>query len=155
VLGSLEGQGFSQLMAELPRERLIIALQAIEAIERALGITLDYVRERKAFGKPILSFQNTQFKLADLKAEATAAKTFVNHCIVQQHARQLDNATAAMVKLLTTELQGKVVDVCLQFHGGYGYMDEYPISRLYRDARISRIYGGSNEIMRMIIAKSL
>jgi acyl-CoA dehydrogenase len=155
VLGGVAGQGFRQLMAELPKERLIIAIQAVEAIERALGITLDYVRERKAFGKPILSFQNTQFKLADLKAEATAARTFVNHCIVQQLAGQLDNPTAAMVKLLTTELQGRVVDVCLQFHGGYGYMDEYPISRMYRDARISRIYGGSNEIMRMIIAKSL
>jgi acyl-CoA dehydrogenase len=155
VLGGVAGQGFRQLMAELPKERLIIAIQAVEAIERALGITLDYVRERKAFGKPILSFQNTQFKLADFKAEATAATTFVNHCIVQQLAGQLDNPTAAMVKLLTTELQGRVVDVCLQFHGGYGYMDEYPISRMYRDARISRIYGGSNEIMRMIIAKSL
>jgi acyl-CoA dehydrogenase len=155
VLGGVAGQGFRQLMAELPKERLIIAIQAVEAIERALGITLEYVRERKAFGKPILSFQNTQFKLADLKAEATAARTFVNHCIVQQLAGQLDNPTAAMVKLLTTELQGRVVDVCLQFHGGYGYMDEYPISRMYRDARISRIYGGSNEIMRMIIAKSL
>ena len=155
LLGEVEGQGFRQLMTELPRERLVIAIQSIEAIDRALEVTLDYVRERKAFGQPILSFQNTQFKLADLKTEASAAKAFVNHCIVQLFKGQLDSTTAAMAKLLVTELQGKVVDTCLQFHGGYGYMDEYPISRMYRDARISRIYGGSNEIMRMLIARSL
>lgn len=155
LLGELEGQGFRQLMTELPRERLVIAIQAIESIERALAVTLDYIRERKAFGQPILSFQNTQFKMADLKTEATAAMVFVNYCIEQYFRGKLDTANASMAKLLVTELQGKVVDTCLQFHGGYGYMDEYPISRLYRDARISRIYGGSNEIMRMIIARTL
>jgi acyl-CoA dehydrogenase len=155
LLGEVEGQGFRQLMTELPRERLVIAVQAVEAIDRALTVTLDYVRERKAFGQPILSFQNTQFKLADLKTEATAATVFVNHCIEQLFKGRLDTTTAAMAKLLTTELQGKVVDTCLQFHGGYGYMDEYPISRMYRDARITRILGGSNEIMRMLIARSL
>lgn len=155
LLGEVEGHGFRQLMTELPRERLVIAIQAIEAIDRALEVTLDYVRERKVFGQPILSFQNTQFKLADLKTEATAAKCFVNYCIEQLFNGKLDTTTASMAKLLVTELQGKVVDTCLQFHGGYGYMDEYAISRMYRDARISRIYGGSNEIMRMLIARSL
>jgi acyl-CoA dehydrogenase len=155
LLGETEGQGFRQLMTELPRERLIIAVQAVNAIELALETTLDYVGQRKAFGKPILEFQNTQFKLADLKAEATAAKVFVNFCIEQQLAGRLDVATAAMAKLLTTELQGRVVDQCLQLHGGYGYVEDYPICRMYRDARISRIYGGSNEIMRLVIARTL
>ena len=155
LLGEIEGQGFRQLMSELPRERLVIAIQAVGAIERALETTIDYVRERRVFGQPILSFQNTQFKLADLKAEATAAKVFVNYCIEQHLNGTLETTTASMAKLLVTELQGRVVDTCLQFHGGYGYMDEYPISRLYRDARITRIYGGSNEIMRMLIARSL
>ena len=155
LLGMEEGRGFIQLMQELPRERLVIAAQAITGIELALETTLDYVKGRKVFGKAILDFQNTQFKLADLKTEATAAKVFVNYCAEQLYKGTLDPATAAMAKLLTTELQGKVVDQCLQFHGGYGYMDEYPISRMYRDARISRIYGGSNEIMRMLVARTL
>ena len=155
LLGGAEGQGFRQLMTELPRERLIIAFQAMIDIERALESTLDYVKERKVFGQPIIAFQNTQFKLADLKTEATAAKVFVNYCVEQQLNGGLDATTASMVKLLATELQGRVVDQCLQFHGGYGYMEEYPIARMYRDARISRIYGGSNEIMRMLIARTL
>ena len=155
LLGAAEGQGFRQLMTELPRERLVIAAQAVTAIEQALEVTLDYVKSRKAFGKSILEFQNTQFVLAGLKAEATQAKVFVNYCCEQLLAGRLDAATAAMAKLLTTDLQGKVVDQCLQFHGGAGYMDEQPISRLYRDARISRIYGGSNEIMRLLIARTL
>ncbi len=155
LLGEVEGRGFVQLMTELPRERLVIASQSITAIEEALRVTLDYVKQRKAFGKAIAEFQNTQFKLADLKAEATALKVFVNWCCEQLLAGTLDVATAAMAKLLTTELQGKVVDQCLQFHGGAGYMEEQPISRMYRDARISRIYGGSNEIMRLLIARTL
>ena len=155
LLGQVEGQGFRQLMTELPRERLVIAIQTMESIERALEVTLEYVKERKAFGQTILSFQNTQFKLADLKTESTAAKIFVNYCIEQLFMGKLDGTTAAMAKLLTTELQGKVVDTCLQFHGGYGYVDDYPISRMYCDARVSRIYGGSSEIMRMLIARSL
>ncbi|MDB5430167.1 MAG: acyl-CoA dehydrogenase [Caulobacter sp.] len=155
LLGTGEGQGFRQLMTELPRERLVIACQAMIEIEKALVTTLDYVKERKAFGQPILGFQNTQFKLADLKTEAYAAKCMVNHCIALQLEGKLDTPTASMAKLLTTELQGKVVDTCLQFHGGYGYMEDYPIARMYRDARISRIYGGSNEIMRMLVARTL
>ena len=155
LLGEAEGQGFRQLMTELPRERLVIAAQSVTAIEQALSVTLDYVKTRQAFGKPILEFQNTQFKLADLKAEATALKVFVNWCCELLLTGTLDAATAAMAKLLSTELQGKVVDQCLQFHGGAGYMDEQPISRMYRDARISRIYGGSNEIMRLLIARTL
>jgi len=155
LLGEEEGQGFRQLMTELPRERLVIAAQAVHAIEAALATTLEYTKQRKAFGKAILEFQNTQFKLADLKAEATMAKVFVNYCVGELLAGRLDVTTAAMAKMLTTELQGKVVDQCLQFHGGNGYMDEYPISRMYRDARISRIYGGSNEIMRLLIARTL
>lgn len=155
LLGESEGQGFRQLMTELPRERLVIAAQAVHAIEGALEVTLDYVKNRKAFGQPLIGFQNTQFRLAELKAEATQAKVFVNYCVGELLAGRLDAATAAMAKLLTTELQGKVVDQCLQFHGGNGYMDEYPISRMYRDARISRIYGGSNEIMRLLIARTL
>jgi len=155
LLGGREGEGFRQLMAELPRERLMIAIQAVTAIELALATTLDYVKQRKVFGKPIIEFQNTQFKLAELKAEATAAKVFVSFCIEQLIAGRLDGPTAAMAKLLSTELQGKVVDQCLQLHGGYGYLEEYPICRLYRDARISRIYGGSNEIMRLVIARTL
>lgn len=155
LLGLDEGQGFRQLMTELPRERLIIAFQSMIEIERALEVTIAYVRERKAFGKTVFDFQNTQFKLADLKTEAMAAKTFVNYCLEQLLAGKLDTPTASMAKLLVTELQGKVVDQCLQFHGGYGYMNEYPIARMYRDARVSRIYGGANEIMRMLIARTL
>jgi len=155
LLGLDEGQGFRQLMTELPRERLVIAYQAMTMIELALEKTLEYVKDRKVFGQSILEFQNTQFKLADLKTEAAAAKTFVNFCVAQLFEGKLDTTQASMAKLLTTELQGKVIDQCLQFHGGYGYMEEFAISRMYRDSRISRIYGGSNEIMRMLIARSL
>ncbi len=155
LLGLDEGQGFRQLMTELPRERLVIAFQSMIDIEIALENTLTYVKERKAFGKAIIDFQNTQFKLADLKTEATVAKVFLNHCIALQLKGELDTVTASMAKLLLTELQGKVMDTCVQFHGGYGYMEEYQISRQYRDARITRILGGSNEIMRMLIARTL
>jgi acyl-CoA dehydrogenase len=155
LLGMQPGRGFSQLMSELPRERLIIAFQAMAAVERALETTLDYVRQRKAFGKHLIEFQNTQFKLAELKTEATIGKVFLDRCIEDLLRGRLDTTTASMAKMWLTDLQGKVVDQCLQFHGGYGYMEEYPIARMYRDARISRIYGGSNEIMKVIIARSL
>jgi acyl-CoA dehydrogenase len=155
LLGLEEGHGFRQLMTELPRERLVIAIDAITGIEMALETTLDYVKNRKVFGQPILSFQNTQFKLADLKAEAAAAKCLVNYCIELLFKGELTTTQASMAKLLATELQGKVIDQCLQFHGGYGYMEEYPIARMFRDARITRIYGGSNEILRMLVARSL
>jgi acyl-CoA dehydrogenase len=155
LLGSEEGQGFAQLMNELPQERLIVALHAGAMIERALSLTIDYVKQREAFGKKIIEFQNTQFELAECKTEATVAKVFIDHCIERHVAGQLDTATASMAKSWTTDLLGKIVDRCLQLFGGYGYMDEYPISRLYRDARVMRIYAGTNEIMKLLIARSL
>jgi acyl-CoA dehydrogenase len=155
LLGSEEGQGFAQLMNELPQERLIVALHAGAMIERALWLTIDYVKQREAFGKKIIEFQNTQFELAECKTEATVAKVFIDHCIERHVAGQLDTATASMAKSWTTDLLGNIVDRCLQLFGGYGYMDEYPISRLYRDARVMRIYAGTNEIMKLLIARSL
>ncbi|MEO1141079.1 MAG: acyl-CoA dehydrogenase family protein [Pseudomonadota bacterium] len=155
LLGTEEGQGFIQMMTELPQERLIIANQAMASIELALSLTIEYVKERKAFGKQIIEFQNTQFKLAELKSEATMAKAFVNHCVEQHLKGELDTATASMAKYLLTDLQGKVTDQCLQLFGGYGYMNEYPIARLYRDARVQRIYGGTNEIMKVLISRTL
>jgi acyl-CoA dehydrogenase len=155
LIGSEEGQGFVQLMTELPQERLLIANQAISMIERALAQTIDYVSERKAFGKAVIDFQNTQFKLAELKSEATMGRVFVNHCVEQHLKSELTTVTASMAKYLLTELQCKVMDECLQLHGGYGYMNEYPIARMFRDARVQRIYGGTNEIMKLLIARSL
>ena len=155
LLGTEEGQGFVQLMQQLPQERLLIANQAIAAIERALALTLDYVKERKAFGQRIIDFQNTQFKLAQLKAEAVQARVFTNYCVGIHLEGKLDPATASMVKMLTTDLQCKVMDECLQMFGGYGYMNEYPIARMFRDARVQRIYGGTNEIMKLLIARTL
>jgi acyl-CoA dehydrogenase len=155
LLGSEEGQGFYQLMEQLPQERLLVAVQAMAAVERALALTLDYVKERKAFGKRVLDFQNTQFKLAELKTEATIGQVFVNDCIARLVDGKLDSVTASMAKYWCTDLQMKVMDECLQFFGGYGYMTEYPISRLYADARVQRIYAGTNEIMKVLIARSL
>ncbi len=155
MLGSEEGLGFFQLMQELPQERLLIANQAICAIERALALTVDYVKERKAFGKSIMDFQNTQFKLAELKTEATIARVFIDNCVTQHLECLLDQTTASMAKYWVTDLQCKVMDECLQLHGGYGYMNEYPIARMFRDARVQRIYGGTNEIMKLLIARSL
>lgn len=155
LLGSEEGQGFVQLMQQLPQERLQIGTAAIAMIERALGLTIDYVKERKAFGKAILEFQNTQFKLAELKTEATVGRVFYNDCVARHISGGLDPVTASMAKYWLTDLQGRVVDECLQLHGGYGYMNEYPIARMYRDARVQRIYGGTNEIMKLLIARSL
>ena len=155
LLGGEEGRGFVQLMQQLPQERLIIAAQGLAVIERALAVTSDYVKERKAFGKTLLEFQNTQFKLAEVKTEATVAKVFVQHCIDLHLRRKLDATMASMAKLWVTEVQGRVVDECLQLHGGYGYINEYPIARMYADARVQRIYGGTNEIMKLLIARSL
>jgi acyl-CoA dehydrogenase len=155
LLGLAEGQGFSQLMKELPRERLLIAIQAAAEMERALEETLEYVKQRKVFGQRVLDFQNSQFKLAECKTKATIARVFVNHCIAKQLAGDLDNTTAAMAKYWMTDTLCEVVDECLQLHGGYGYMTEYPIGRMFRDTRVSRIYGGSNEIMKMLIGRSL
>lgn len=155
LLGTEEGRGFFQLMDQLPQERLLIANQAIAAIERALALTIDYVKERKAFGKSVMEFQNTQFKLAELKTEASVARVFVDHCVKIHLQGDLDAVTASMAKYHTTELQCKVMDACLQLHGGYGYMNEYPIARMFRDARVQRIYGGTNEIMKVLISRSL
>ena len=155
LIGSEEGQGFIQLMQQLPQERLLIANQAIAAIERALALTIDYVKERKAFGQRIIDFQNTQFKLAQLKAEAVQARVFTDYCVGIHINGKLDPATASMAKMLTTDLQCKVMDECLQLFGGYGYMNEYPIARMFRDARVQRIYGGTNEIMKLLIARTL
>jgi|SRR5579871_4854764 acyl-CoA dehydrogenase len=155
LLGVEEGQGFYQLMRELPQERLIVSVNAVAMIERALMLTLDYVKQRAAFGKKIIDFQNTQFVLAECKSEATVAKVFLNHCIERHVGGTLDTTTASMAKYWLSDLTGKIIDRCLQLFGGYGYMDEYPISRLYRDARVLRIYAGTNEIMKLLIARSL
>ncbi|HEY0441619.1 MAG TPA: acyl-CoA dehydrogenase family protein [Xanthobacteraceae bacterium] len=155
LLGPEEGQGFIQLMSELPQERLLVATAAIGMIERALRLTIDYVKERKAFGKAIVEFQNTQFELAECKTEATIGRVFHDHCVERHVAGALDTVTASMAKYWLTDLQNKIVDRCLQLFGGYGYMDEYPISRMYRDARVQRIYAGTNEIMKVVIARSL
>jgi acyl-CoA dehydrogenase len=155
LLGVEEGQGFYQLMKDLPQERLIVSIHAVAMIERALGLTIDYVKQRQAFGKKILEFQNTQFVLAECKSEATVAKVFLDHCIERHVKGELDTVTASMAKYWLTDLVGKIVDRCLQLFGGYGYLDEYPISRLYRDARVLRIYAGTNEIMKLLIARSL
>jgi acyl-CoA dehydrogenase len=155
LLGTEEGQGFAQLMSELPQERLIVAVHAMAMMERALELTIAYVKERQAFGKKIIEFQNTQFVLAECKTEATIAKVFLDHCIGQHLEGKLDSTTASMAKYRLTDLLGTVVDRCLQLFGGYGYMDEYPISRLYRDARVMRIYAGTNEVMKLLIARGL
>jgi long-chain-acyl-CoA dehydrogenase len=155
LLGSEEGQGFYQLMKELPQERLIVAVHAVAMMERALTLTVDYVKSRKAFGKAIIEFQNTQFELAACKTDTTIAKVFLDHCIGEHVAGRLDTVTASMAKYRLSDTQADVIDRCLQLFGGYGYMDEYPISRLYRDARVLRIYAGTNEIMKLLIARSL
>ena len=155
LLGTEEGQGFKQLMEQLPQERLVIALMGLGVIERALEVTIDYVKQRKAFGKQIMDFQNTQFKLAECKTEATIAKVFCNYCTGLLLEGKLDAFTASMAKLWVTEAQGRIVDECVQLHGGYGYMNEYPIARMYTDSRVQRIYAGTNEIMKLLIARSL
>jgi long-chain-acyl-CoA dehydrogenase len=155
LIGNDEGRGFVHLMQQLPQERLIIALQAMAVIERALEHTIAYVKERKAFGKQLIEFQNTQFKLAECKTEATVAKVFCNHATGLLLEKKLDPFMASMAKLWLTEVQCRVVDECLQLHGGYGYMNEYPIARMYADSRVQKIYGGTNEIMKLLIARSL
>jgi acyl-CoA dehydrogenase len=155
LLGHEEGLGFAQLMQQLPQERLLIAIYAMARIERALTVTLEYVKSRKVFGRPVIDFQNSQFVLAECKSEATIAKVFVDHCIGRHLQGDLDTATASMAKYWITDLQCQIIDRCLQLHGGYGYMNEYPIARMYRDARVERIYGGTNEIMKVLIARTL
>jgi acyl-CoA dehydrogenase len=155
LLGTQEGQGFVQLMRDLPQERLIVATSAVGMIERALRLTIDYVKERKAFGKAVMDYQNTQFELAECKTEATIGRVFHDHCVERHLKKELDTATASMAKYWLSDLQNKIVDRCLQLFGGYGFMDEYPISRMYRDARVQRIYAGTNEIMKVVIARTL
>jgi len=150
-----EGRAFDYLTANLPQERMSIAVSAQASSERAIALTVDYTRERKAFGTPIASFQNTKFVLAGLSAKVEAGRHLVDRALEELDAGTLTVADAARVKLFTTEMQAEVMDSCLQLHGGYGYMLEYPIARMYADARVSRIYGGSSEIMKVIIAKDL
>lgn len=155
LIGAEEGRGFIQLMEQLPQERLNIAVQGMATIERALEVTIAYVKERKAFGQRLIDFQNTQFKLAECKTEATVARTFVDRLIELHLEKKLDAATASMAKYWVSDLENKIVDECLQLFGGYGFMNEYPIGRMYRDSRVQRIYGGSNEIMKVLIARTL
>lgn len=154
-LGEEEGKGFIQLMSQLPQERLNIAQAAVVAAERALEHTLEYVKERKAFGQRVMDFQNTRFKLAELVTEARIGRTFVDRCLLDHLDGKLDSATASMAKYWCTDMQCRVVDECLQFHGGAGYMDEYEISRMYTDARVQKIYGGTNEIMKELISRTI
>ena len=155
LLGTEEGQGFIQLMQQLPQERLQIAVQGVGMMKRALDETIRYVKERQAFGKPIIAFQNTQFKLAELKTKATIAEVFCHHCSERLIEGTLDASTASMAKYWVSDVQCELVDECVQLHGGYGFMNEYPIARMYADARVQRIYGGTNEIMKTIIARAL
>ena len=155
LLGEEAGKGFIQLMQKLPQERHVIGLQGVGMIERALHETVEYVKGRKAFGGTIFDFQNTQFKLAEAKTEATVAKVFADHCTELLLKGELDAATASMSKYWISDLQCKIIDECLQLHGGFGYMDEYPIAQMYADARVQRIYGGANEVMKMLIARTL
>jgi acyl-CoA dehydrogenase len=155
LLGGVEGQGFFQLMGDLPYERLIIGVMALAAMEGAYQATLDYVRERQVFGKPLAEQQNTRFKLAEIATQLMVGRAFIDQCVHRLLAGELDTATASMAKLWGSETQGRVVDECLQLFGGYGYMDEYVISRMYTDARVQRIYGGTSEIMKEVISRSL
>ena len=155
LLGGEAGKGFIQLMQKLPQERHVIGLQGVGMIERAIHETVEYVKGRKAFGKTVFDFQNTQFKLAEAKTEATVAKVFADHCTELLLKGELDAATASMSKYWISDLQCKIIDECLQLHGGFGYMDEYPIAQMYADARVQRIYGGANEVMKMLIARTL
>ena len=150
-----EGQGFIFLMKELAWERLQIAIAGITSAEAALQSTIDYVRQRKVFGQTVFDFQTTKHKLAELKTEILIGRIFVDRCIQQMMDAELDPTTSAMAKYWITDLQCKVIDQCLQLHGGYGYMMEYPITRAYADARVQRIYGGTNEIMKELIARTL
>lgn len=155
LLGEACGQGFAQLMNELAVERAIVALSSTVAIERAISLTNEFVRDRPLFGQRVWDFQNTQFKLAECQTLAIVARTFVDALIVRLLAGDLDAATAAAAKLWTTESLGKVADECLQLFGGAGYMCEYPISQIYADARVARIYGGSSEVMKLIVSRTL
>jgi acyl-CoA dehydrogenase len=155
LLGGSEGQGFYQLMADLPYERVLIAVAAVAAMEGAVAATIAYVKERKAFGKSIAEFQNTKFKLAEISTKTRIARVFVDDCISKVVAGTLDTVTASMAKYWVTDTQQEVLDECVQLHGGYGYMNEYLVCRMFADARVQRIYGGTNEIMKEVISRAL
>lgn len=150
-----EGAGFTQLSRQLAQERLVIAVQAVAAMEAALAETLSFVRQRQAFGQRLLDFQNVRFRLAEARSEIDIARVFVDHCVALLLENRLDAATAATAKWWTTEKQNAIADACLQLYGGYGYMLDYPIARMWADARVQKIYGGTNEIMKEIVARSL
>ncbi|GAA1480339.1 acyl-CoA dehydrogenase family protein [Gordonia sinesedis] len=155
LLGTEEGQGFVQLMQQLPQERLIIAVASVAGMEAAVAQTIAYTKERTAFGRPIFGFQNSKFKLAEAATETTVARVFVDDCIVKHVDGKLDIPTVAMAKWWTSDRASAVADECLQLFGGYGYMNEYPIARMWADVRVQKIYAGTNEIMKEIIARTL
>ena len=155
LLGEEEGQGFYQLMLQLPQERLAIAVGAVASAELAYELALDYTKERQAFGKPIAAFQNTRFTLAEVGTDVLAARTFLDHCIGLHLEGRLDPATASMAKYYCTDKQCEIIDRSLQIFGGYGFMTEYPIARMYASARVQKIYGGTNEIMKELISRTL
>lgn len=155
LLGSAEGQGFFQLMEKMNYERLAIGVGAVATMERAVALTGKYAKQRQAFGKPLLELQNTRFKLAECATEAHIARVFLDQCIERFIAGQLDDSTIAMAKYWLTDCECRVVDECVQLHGGYGYLTEYPIARMWTDSRVHRIYAGTNEILKELIASSL
>ncbi|MEY9912388.1 acyl-CoA dehydrogenase [Catenulispora sp. MAP12-49] len=155
LLGGVEGQGFIQLMLQLPQERLLVAAIGMAMLEAAVDYTVAYTKERQAFGKPLFKLQNTRFELAECATIARVARVFFDDCVLKHLEGGLDAATASMAKYWITDRQTEVVDRCVQLHGGYGYMLEYPIARLFADGRVQRIYGGANEIMKELIARSL
>ena len=155
LLGRAAGEGFAQLMEQLPYERLQVGVMAVAVAERAVALTTQYVKERRAYGKPLFDLQNTRFKLAECRTAAQVARVFLDSCIDRHLAGRLDDATTAMAKYWLTDCQCRIVDECMQLHGGYGYMNEYPIARMWADSRVQRIYAGSNEVMKELIAWSL
>jgi acyl-CoA dehydrogenase len=155
LLGGVEGQGFYQLMGDLPYERALIAVCGVAAMEGALAETVRYVKDRKAFGKAIAEFQNTKFKLAELATKTRVARVFVDDLVAKVVDGTLDTVTASMAKYWVSDTQQEVLDECVQLHGGYGYMNEYLVCRMFADARVQRIYGGTNEIMKEVISRSL
>ena len=155
LLGPAEGKGSFQIMDKMSYERLAIAVAAVATAERAVAVTTKYVKERKAFGKPLIDFQNTRFKLAECRTEAHIARVFLDDCVERYVAGELDAFTTAMAKYWLTDAECRIVDECLQLHGGYGYLAEYPIARMWTDSRVHRIYAGTNEVLKEMIASSL
>lgn len=155
ILGQDEGQGFYQMMQQLPQERLIIGCGAVGAMEGAVARTIQYCKEREAFGGPLTQFQNTRFQLAEVKTKTAVSRAFLDECITEHLRGELSVDKAAMQKYWLTDTQGEVLDVCLQLHGGYGFMQEYAVGEMWADARVQRIYGGTNEIMKELIARNL